>query len=64
MAGAERKWLAESTSMSAAAYIRCLLGWRAAWATHGNTPCVYIAHWTLVQFRKLDIGSVELTKYL
>lgn len=56
MAGAERKWLAESTSMSAAAYIRCLLGWRAAWTTQGNTPCVYIAHWTLVQFRKLDIG--------
>lgn len=29
-----------------------------------ETLCVYIAHWTLVQFRKLDIGSVQLNKYL
>lgn len=62
---AERKWLAGSTPMSAAACIHYMLaGLESCPGSSLQHLVVYIAHWTLVQFRRLDIGAVQPSKYL
>lgn len=62
---AKRKWLAGSMPMSAAAYIYYMLaGLESCPGSSLQHLVVYIAHWTLVQFRRLDIGTVQPSKYL